>query len=322
MKRFISLLLLAVTVLTVASCASAPASGKVTDDTQIKEINVTDFAGNKYTLTAPPNGICCLSVVAAEILSELGLSRSIKAASDTITATEYVPMDVQQITLDGDLATYLNLLNVDFVIYENELSDATLAVLSSGNIKSFKVASNGGINTAYSNIRVISSLMFKPDSGERIIEDMRDKISLVETLASNIPQKSTFYAEKGSPDDVYALGNDTLISELISICSGENVFSDLQGQFKVTDKQVTEKNPEVMISFVSGEKFGVSSIRARAGYDSTEAGKMGRIFVFDDTIPIRPTPSLTVALFEISYLMDIMPRPSAEASDTTTTEKE
>ncbi len=322
MKKLISVILVVMTVLVLVSCTSSQTSGNITDDIQSKVIDVTDFAGNKYTLTSAPSGICCVSPIAAEILDELGFSRVIKAANDTVIATSAVPMTVQQVALDELLPANLTMIGVDFFVYEDGISEDLLNAVKAQNIRLFKLASTGGVDTAYSNIRIISSLMFKPDSGEDIIDDMRDQINLVKTMAANKTKKSTFYAEQGIPEDIYAIGNGTLISELMTLCGGENVFSDKEEVFKVTNAEVVEKNPELMISFVHGEKFGVTTIRSRVGYDSTEASKMGRIFVFDHTIPIRPSPSLIDALFEISYLMDTMPRPVVTSPDTTSTAKE
>ncbi len=308
MKKTISLLLSLILVLSLFSCSGDTAAGKTDGNTETK-INITDFAGKSYTLSSPPTDICCISPVAAEILYGLGISRTVKAIDSSVASVADNYTDTKQVTVDEGLAAHLKFLGISFFIYETDISGDIISSMEKEDIKTFKVASAGGISVAYSNIRLISSLMFKSDEGEKIIDSMRGNIELVKTMASNLSKRSTFYAETGTTEDIYALGTDTLISELIEIAGGDNIYEEKTGLFKTADITTVERNPEVMISFVTGEKFNVSAMRARDGYDVTDASKMGRIFVFDSTIPVRPAPSLIDALLEIAYLMDTMPRP-------------
>ncbi len=308
MKKFISFVLSLTLLLSLASCVASPTVQNGTEQPEATKIEITDYSGKKYTLTQPPHKVCCLSPVAMEILLGLGITRAIGAVDENIAALPNCPDDAQQITLDANLPSHLKLLGVDAVMYENDLSDEMMTVFEQGGILTFKIASEGSIADAYSNIRLVSSIMFRADQGEELIEEMRDKIELVKTMAHNLPERSTFYAEIGTPDSIKALGTNTLITELIEIAGGDNIYADRLGPFTTTDAETVSKNPAVMISFVRGEKFNVSTVRARPGYDLTEASKMGRIYVFDSSIPIRPSLSLTDALFEIAYLLDTMPR--------------
>ncbi len=309
MKRFITLIISLTVAFSLFSCSSHTQNNGTDNETGDLEITVTDYAGKKYTLTSSPDKICCISPVAAEIICSLGIPKALAAVDATVAAMPNIPSTSQQITVDTSLPSLLHLLGIEYVVYEDELDGEVAVAFETEGIKTFKVAGTGGIADAYSNIRLISALMFRADKGEELIDKMRDDIQLVKTMADNLTERMTFYAETGTPDKVIALGSNTLISELITIAGGDNIYADRQGEFTPSDSDTVSLNPSVMISFVKGEKFNVSVMRARDGYENTEASKMGRIFVFDGDVAIRPSVSLTDALYEIAYLLDTMSPP-------------
>ncbi len=305
MKKIISLILSVLFVLSFSSCSLNSENGdNTTEDNASRSVQITDFDNSSYTLTSPPERIYCASATAAEILYSLGTSKYVKALNAECEKVDTAPMDAEIFELDSNVVSKLTLAEIDAVFYEDDISSELLSSIKSADIKTFRIRSSGGISVAQSNIRLIASIMFKQDNGDKLLDVMRSETEHIKSMAQALLERKTVVVEGGTLENRIVYGADTLIGELVTIAGGDNVYADVSGEVVADDNDIISKNPDVFISLISDEKCTVTSIRQRNGYDLTNAYKLGQVCLFDASLPVRPAPSLTKVLYEFAYILE------------------
>lgn len=307
-KRLISVFLSIATLSTaLSSCRFLSEDYYKQEDTgKVSEysITVSDYSGNSYTLDKAPDGIYVSSVSAAEIIIELGAARLIKSCSSECKELSGIPSSARVATGGFITVDALKNLNVDTVFFSSNDKDIDIEAFKSAGFKAFIFFDEGGVSIAESNIRLAGAVTFKSDMAEALIEDMRKDIDVVRALSENATIKRTVYVEGGTPDNYFAYCKDNLIGELVQLAGGDNIFKDDAGTVNADINTILQSNPEVIISFVSGEKFTANDIRKRKNFENISACKNGQVFLYDETMPpIRPAPSLTDALYQIAKLI-------------------
>lgn len=97
----------------------------------------------------------------------------------------------------------------------------------------------------------------------------------------------------------YAPGSQSWITDMIHMAGGENIFRDVEGgSKKVSDDEIIERNPEVILVCWVGEQTKLMSpqtpkeIAARKGWNEIDAVKNGRIITLSEPLFGRPGPRL------------------------------
>lgn len=302
MKKTICLLLILTLLFSLVSCDLGNSEGTSTDtgDNASKTVQITDFDSRHYTLTSPPTRIYCASPIAAEIIYSLGSSKYVKALNANCEKLDGAPMGAEIFEIDPQLQSRLALLEIDAMFFEDDVDEQLLNAVNNAGIKTFRIRSTGGVSVAQSNIRLISSIMFKQDSGEKLISSMREEIDHVKNMAQALLERKKVVIEGGTLSQRIVYGSDTLIGELVELAGADNAYATTS---PADDTDIIGKNPDVFISLINDEKCTVTSIRQRNGYDMTNAYKRGQVYVFDSSLALRPAPSMTEALYEFAYIL-------------------
>ena len=95
---------------------------------------------------------------------------------------------------------------------------------------------------------------------------------------------------------LWSAGKGTYFDDLAEICGLTNIFSDIEGHQSVSEEQVLERNPDIIISMTMyyGEgELPDEEIKNRAGWENVSAVKNGAV-VYDPTNAVAlPGPRLT-----------------------------
>ena len=269
-------------------------------------IDVCDYNGNSYTLEKAPAGVYVSSPSAADIIVQLGCARLVKTCSAACKEIEGIPSGAKIASDEFVTPEMLTKQNVDTVIFSSN-ENADVELLKNNGFNVFVFADSGTITTAESNIRLAGAIFYKSDRAESIIDDIRDEISLFKSLASKANNSRKVYIEKGTADDYYAVGKNTLVNELVEILGAENAFKDKPGVSKVSLTDMQNANPEIIVSFIKDEDFTPSDIRKRKGFEEISACKNGKVFLFSKNFEeVRPSPSLVDSLNEMAEYIGII----------------
>ena len=93
----------------------------------------------------------------------------------------------------------------------------------------------------------IGELTGHVDEAENAAAGYRDELQILRDRYQSLPSVRVFYQVAARP--LYTINNEHYISELISICGGDNIFNDLSDLAPMVDVEaVVDRDPEVMLA--------------------------------------------------------------------------
>lgn len=119
----------------------------------------------------------------------------------------------------------------------------------------------------------------------------RKELRLLRDEYSNRPPIRVFYQVAARP--LYTINNEHYISELISVCGGDNIFKDLSDLAPTVDVEaVVDRNPEVMLASTdAGDKAFAEWDR----WPDMTANRMGNHYLLPADEIGRATTRVTIA---------------------------
>lgn len=252
--------------------------------------------------------IITLSPHLAEIVSELGATDQLIGVSD---ASNF-PTSVKQIKRVADFQN-INLelikqLNPDIIlIWKTGTSAKQQLALKS----IFKNSSTQLIETDASSLSEIATeferlgkIIGKENQGKEIAIKFREKLKQIEIQNRNKPSVSVFYQAWPSP--LMTLNGKHLISDMIRICSGKQIFSDQNILVPtVSIESVIQLNPEVILSASQNDDHkDIDNFSIWKKYPNLKVNQLKGYLNINGDIITRPTSRSLLATQEICSFLD------------------
>lgn len=321
-KQLLALLLVLVLALTACTAAPAPSVEPTVEPTATaaatveatatpepeaaQPISVTDDTGAAYEFEQAPTRVIVMDPSMAEIYYALG-------AQDTLVAVgsyaDY-PAEVAEKTKVGAYSKMnveeLIALTPDLIIMGRMASDPAQAdALNNANIPTL-ILNATTIEETYINIEKIGTLMDRAAEAETVIAAMKDGLAAIAEKAKGQTEKRAVYIEISPLESgLYAPGSKTFQHELIELIGAENIFASEEGWPAVSEEQVIERNPDVIISTTQYEGYDpIADITARKGWEKIAAVEGGQVYFLDNALVSRAAPRLVEgaqALYDTVY---------------------
>ncbi len=132
-------------------------------------------------------------------------------------------------------------------------------------IPSLTVSVNN-LNNILNSIQIIADSLHMPQAGHQLAIKIKTKIEGYRTHLKRIKPRQVLMLLSDTNDpsrDLYAVGRDTFLNELLTIAGGENVLPDTMARYpKVSKEYIIAKSPEIIIEV--GPKSNLSKEEALA----------------------------------------------------------
>lgn len=103
---------------------------------------------------------------------------------------------------------------------------------------------------------------------------------------------------------LYTLSGKHVVSEMLSLCGGDNVFADLATLAPAVDKEaVLARNPDVIIIGANGAD-GARQVRDWSRFSSLQAVQKHRVFTVDPSLVGRMSPRILKGVATMCELLD------------------
>ena len=117
-------------------------------------------------------------------------------------------------------------------------------------IPSLTVSVNN-LNNILNSIQIIADSLHMPQAGHQLAIKIKIKIEGYRTHLKKIKPRQVLMLLSDTNDpsrDLYAVGRDTFLNELLTIAGGENVLPDTMARYpKVSKEYIIAKSPEIII---------------------------------------------------------------------------
>ncbi len=308
MRRFghglFTLLFTFVLVGGLTGCAAqngTDSSGAVNSPVKPRSINypldLEDQAANKITLEKEPKRIVSLMPSNTEILFALGAGEQVVGVTDEDNYPEQAgklpkvgsfKVNVEKIvSLKPDLVV-ANSGNEKEVL--NQLRNMGIPVL---------VTDSQTIKEVYETIQLISLATNRAREADILVANMEKKARTIYGKVVNVPENKKAKVWFELDPNLFTVGGDTFMNELIERAGGKNVAEGLKGWPKVSPEQVVKWNPDVIFTTYGG----VEEIKKREGWQSLAAVKENRVYALDPGLLNRPGPRIYQGIEQMAKIL-------------------
>ena len=163
----------------------------------------------------------------------------------------------------------------------------------------------------YDAIALIGAAVGEPAAGLRLATETRTAIEAVAERPGRPERPPRVYFEEW---DEPMIAGIAWVSELIVLAGGDDIFPELRSgttasQRLVSDEQVIERDPEIIVASWCGKKARLEKIAARPGWGAISAVRNGRLFEVKAPDILQPGPSLVHGARQLAAIIDSVSSP-------------
>ncbi|MFV0181822.1 cobalamin-binding protein [Empedobacter falsenii] len=152
-----------------------------------------------------------------------------------------------------------------------------------------------------------TSLIGCQDKGIKLVESYEKRIETIKKQASLLPYQPTVFFEEW---DEPIISGSAWVNDLIEIAGGKLAFPELKNKALakdriLLDKQVIERNPEIIIGSWCGKMFKPEKVEQRIGFEKIKAVQNNHLYEIKSELILQPGPAaLTGGLDEIVQIIN------------------
>ncbi|MDE3840687.1 ABC transporter substrate-binding protein [Bacillus methanolicus] len=268
-------------------------------------VTIKDATGEEVVIQSKPERIVSLIPSNTEIAFALGLGEEVVGVSDHDNypeeATKKEKIGGMEINVEKIISLNPNLVLASPSIAQSskeglqQLKDAGITVLVVNDAQNFE--------QVYDSIEMIGTATGEMDEAEKIIQNMKERISKIKEKASKIEEskQKTVFVEISPAPEIYTPGKNTFMDEMLTIINAKNAFGELEGWAKIDQEAVIEKNPDVIVTtYGFYEKDPVGNVTSRKGWENINAVKNKQVFDVHSDLVSRPGPRLAEGVEELA----------------------
>lgn len=305
-KNLFALLLIFVLTFSLVACTiddSSEPENIVENSNETADIKfpltITDFLEREISLEKGPERIVSLAPSTTELIYALGAGDKIVGVTDY----DNYPPEVENIAkvggFKGPNIEAITAQNPDIILASNLSGQEEMETLENMGIPVIMLESKN-IERIYESIELLGQITGMEENGEKIINEMKAKISEINDKVKELPKIDVFYLV--SFEGNWTAGKGTFIDELINLAGGNNIVEDIEGWTQYSVEELVKKDPDVIIT--SPHAGNIDDIEKTEGYQNTKAVKNGNIFVVsDDDIIARSSNRIVLGLEEIAKFL-------------------
>ena len=239
-----------------------------------------------------PSRIICLTEESVETLYLLGKENLIKGVSAFVKR----PIEAQKLP-KVSFFTSSNYKKIaakdpDLVIGHSDIQkDIARDLIELG--MNVHIANHRSIEGILSYIYMLSNLVDAKPEGLLLLKQLESKIEEAKVFAKSLSIKPKVYFEEWDNPQISAI---KWVSELLELCGGEDINSNLREGILAkdrftTDEKVINSNPDIIFGCWCGKKVKVEQIKQRKGYNKLNAVKNDRVYELPPEIFLQPGPA-------------------------------
>lgn len=140
----------------------------------------------------------------------------------------------------------------------------------------------------------LSSLVGADEKFLEIFKKWERKVEQAKEFSSSFERKPRVYLEEW---DEPLISGISYFSELVELCGGEDIFSELRSGFLAKERfpeeaEILKRNPEIILPCWCGKPVDIDSIKKRKGWEKLTAVQEDKIFELPPEVFLQPGPAL------------------------------
>ena len=275
---------------------------------ETEEIKITDMTGREIVLDKPAESIIALSAADCENLYAVGAGDLLVGRGEYCDYPEQVlDLPVVQSGANTNLEEILALEPDVLLMSTMAQSKEQIEALESKGVK-VVVSDAMDIDGVYTSLAILGAMTGHEDEAAAVTEDMKATFKELEEKAAEINEPKSVYFEVSPLEyGLWTAGKETFMNEISDMIGLKNCFEEVSGWAAISEEQVLEKNPDVIVTITMYFGEGptpAEEISGRNGWDQITAVKDGAILNLQHDELSRPATRLADGarmLFDFVY---------------------
>lgn len=303
----IAVLLIALMLLAaLAACAPAAANSAATEAPALQEVEklpasemtgveTVDMMGREIELSAPATRVVALSAADCEILYAIGAGDLLVGRGEYCDyPKEVLEAPAVQSGMETNIEQIIALAPQVLLMSAMAQTEDQVKQLEAAGILCV-VSDAKDIAGVYTAITLIGAITGRDAEAMAVVEELEATLSQLSVHASELQGKSVYFEVSPLQYGLWTAGKGTFMDEIASMLGLKNIFADSTGWVEISEEQVLEANPDVIVTIAMyfGEgQTPTEEILSRPGWQDVTAVKNGAILNLTNNELSRPGPRL------------------------------
>ena len=308
-KKLLAALLAALLLVgTFAACAPAAAEPAATqaptEATQAPAaetaqasagVTVTDMMGREISLDQPATRVIALSAADCEVLFAVGAGDLLVGRGEYCDyPAQVLDVPAVQSGMETNIEQIISLAPQVLLMSAMAQTEEQVQQLEDAGIH-VVVSDAKDIAGVYTAITMIGALTGHDTEAAAVVESMQGSLDALAARAGELMGKSVYFEVSPLQYGLWTAGQGTFMDEVATMLGLTNVFADASGWAEISEEQVLEANPDVIVTIAMyfGEgQTPTEEILSRAGWQDITAVKDGAILSLPNNELSRPGPRI------------------------------
>ena len=280
-----------------------------------KGVTITDMTGREITLDEPATRVVALSAADCEVLYAVGAGDLIVGRGEYCDyPAEVLEIPAVQSGMETNIEQIIELKPQVLLMSTMAQTEDQIAQLEAAGIK-VVVSDAQNIEGVYTAITMMGALTGHEAQAAEVVASMKDTFASLAARAGELEGKSVYFEVSPLQYGLWTAGGGTFMDEISTMLGLKNVFADVTGWAQVSEEQVLEANPDIIVTIAMyfGEgQTPEEEILSRAGWQDVTAVKNGDILNLQTNELSRPGPRLAdgaKALFD--FVLEVVTKANA-----------
>lgn len=275
-----------------AETAQAPAE----ETTQASAgVTVTDMMGREISLDQPATRVVALSAADCEVLFAVGAGDLLVGRGEYCDyPAQVLDVPAVQSGMETNIEQIIALAPQVLLMSAMAQTEDQVKQLEAAGIK-VVVSDAKDIAGVYSAITMIGALTGHDTEAAAVVSGMQGTLDALATRAGELEGKSVYFEVSPLQYGLWTAGKGTFMDEIATMLGLKNVFADASGWAEISEEQVLQANPDVIVTIAMyfGEgQTPVDEILSRPGWQDVTAVKNGDILNLQNNELSRPGPRI------------------------------
>lgn len=255
----------------------------------------------------PPQRIVSLSPNVTEIIYGLGAWDKIVG----VTMYSDFPPEAKTIPKVGgwvnpNLEAIVN-LKPDLVIFMKDQDSIFGDNIRKLGLNTLSVDSNNSIKDIQNSILQLGKILQKEKEAENLAAKIRSKFEEMRSKTSKVSKKRVLFIvgrNPGTLEDIYVIGRDNYINELINLAGGENVVESNRFALKIAKDAILSFDPEVIIEITYDKTDNRDSTRETwSTLKEISAIKNNEVHIVSSSELLRPSQRIIEGAYILAHIL-------------------
>ena len=160
-------------------------------------------------------------------------------------------------------------------------------------LKTFIAKSNDSINDIIEAISDLGEILGESEKATKLTAGIKSDLSEIEQKTKNTTKKRVLLVvgrNPGTLEDIYVIGRNNYIDELITLAGGENVVKNERNALKITKEAIFNFNPDVIIE-INHQKLDREDqiLDIWNSLNTVDAIKNNQVYVLSSKVLLHPS---------------------------------